>query len=137
MDSGGSNKQDIGPGKITQGLDVTYQGTRRSPRIPYYKKLKYGLLDNKTEFNKVNKIRFNGFTLNISEQGIGIEGNRAFPPNFKIQIRLFTGEKALKLEGIVRWAHQTSVGKWHMGIELTSRKDYLKEIHKHISQISD
>lgn len=130
MSSIGANKQDAEGGKITQTRDRTCQDTRRSPRIPYYKKLKYDLLNTKS---KNDEIRFSGFTLNISEHGIGIEGNRAFPPSYKIQARLFTGERTLRLEGIVRWLRSTDAGKWQMGIELTSRMDYIKEIHKHIT----
>lgn len=122
---------DIKLGEITRSPRPPLNVLRRSTRIPYQKKLKYGPLNNNSTVHS-SSLKFDGFTFNISEHGIGIEGKRGIPPTFRIQASLFTGEKTLRFEGIIKWLHRSKVGKWYMGIEVTSRMDTIREIYSHL-----
>ena len=132
MKNGTTKKKDIKLGQLTDRPYNPANVLRRSIRIPYSKKLKYGLLDNKTVFDPTAQ-KFSGFTFNISEHGIGIEGRRGFPPEFKIQATLYTGDKSLSIQGVIRWLHHTGPEKWYMGIEVTSRKDKIREIYTYLN----
>lgn len=132
MDNGSSFQKDLKLGQLTEGRGECINVLRRSTRIPYYRKLKYGLLENRSSSDS-RALRFNGFTFNISEHGIGIEANRGFPPNFKISASLYTGDRTLRLEGTIKWLYHSSMEKWYMGIEITSRQDEIKKIYKNLS----
>lgn len=136
MDNGHSNGKEIKLGQLTQSPEPAINVLRRSTRIPYYKKLKYGLLNGKGgEIDK--KHIFNGSTFNISEDGIGMEGTKGFPPNFRIEASMFTGEKTVKFEGTIKWLYHSNSEKWYMGIEVSSRKDELQEIYSVLSETSE
>jgi hypothetical protein len=79
MDNGHSNGKEIKLGQLTQSPEASINVLRRSTRVPYYKKLKYGLLNGKVRENNEDLI-FNGSTFNISEHGIDMEGTKGFPP---------------------------------------------------------
>lgn len=131
MRNGGSTKQDIKLGQLTKSSKPSLNVLRRSTRIPLQKKLKYGPLDNgATDDSGV--LKFSGFTVNVSQHGIGIEGRKGFPPKFKIQASLFAGEQTLRLEGTIKWLHRSNLGKYHMGIEVTSRMDAVREIYENL-----
>lgn len=129
--NGGSTKQDIKLGQLTKSSRPSLNVLRRSTRIPFQKKLKYGPLDNDTTVDS-DALKFNGFTINISKHGVGIEGKKGFPPKFKIQASIFAGEKTLRFEGTIKWLHRSKLGNWHMGIEVTSRMDAIREIYSNI-----
>ncbi len=133
--NGGSTNQDIKLGQLTKSSKPSLNVLRRSTRIPYQKKLKYGMLNNQTTGDS-DALKFSGFTFNVSEHGIGIEGKQGFPPKFKIQASLFTGEKTLRFEGIIKWLHRSDTGKWYMGIEVTSRMDSIREIYSNLTLTS-
>jgi len=136
MDNGHSNGKEIKLGQLTQSPEPVINVLRRSTRIPYFKKLKYGLLNGKGgEIDE--KHIFNGTTFNISEDGIGMEGTKGFPPNFRIGASLFTGEKTVKFEGTIKWLYHSNSEKWYMGIEVSSRKDELQEIYSILSETSE
>lgn len=120
-------------GQLAEGGDDSFKVLRRSTRIPYYKKLKYGLLSSRGDSDPEN-LRFTGFTFNLSEHGVGLEGNKGFPPNFKIRASLYTGEKTLTFEGIIKWLYHSNSEKWYMGIEITSRMDDIRGIYAILSE---
>jgi hypothetical protein len=132
MKNGSSTKNEMNLGEIAEGKGDTLRVLRRSTRVPYYKKLKYGLLGGRS-MDGGDNLKFSGFTFNLSEHGIGLEGNKGFPPNFRIHATLFTGENTLKFEGTIRWLYHTHSEKWFMGIEITSHADELKKIYSLLS----
>ena len=73
-------------------MDTT-SDRRLSERIPFRKKIKYGF------WSSV----WIGNTVNLSEGGIGIKANRAFPPGSKIVALLYMDNQIIELEGIVAW----------------------------------
>ena len=132
MENGHTNGKEIKLGQLTQDPDPCINVLRRSTRIPYFTRLKYSLLDgNSRDDNEIHL--FSGSTFNISEHGIGMEGTKGFPPNFKIQATLFTGEKTIKFEGTIKWLYHSNSEKWYMGIEVSSRRDELMEIYSALS----
>ena len=133
MENGHSNGKEIKLGQLTENPEVPINVLRRSTRIPYYIKLKYGLLNGKNGEDLI----FNGTTFNISEHGIGMEGTKGFPPNFKIEASLFTGEKTVKFEGIIKWLYHSNSEKWYMGVEVSSRKDALQDIYSMLSETTE
>ena len=132
MKNESSTRNELNLGEIAEGKGDTIRVLRRSTRVPYYKKLKYGLLGGRS-IDGADNLKFSGFTFNLSEHGIGLEGNKGFPPNFKILAALFTGEETLKFEGTIRWLYHTHSEKWFMGIEITSHPDELKKIYSLLS----
>ena len=90
MENGHSNNREIKLGQLTKNAESSINVLRRSTRIPYYKKLKYGLLNGKGRDGE-DLFRFNGFTFNISEHGIGMEGSKGFPPQFQNRGKLIHG----------------------------------------------
>lgn len=133
MDNGHSNGKEIKLGQLTQSPEASISVLRRSTRIPYCKTLRYGLLTGKNRESD-EKLIFHGSTFNISEHGIGMEGTKGFPPNFKIEAKLFTGEKTVKFEGTIKWLYHSNSEKWYMGIEISSRKSELGEIYSILSE---
>ncbi|MEQ9619891.1 MAG: PilZ domain-containing protein [Deltaproteobacteria bacterium] len=131
MDNGSSFEKDLKLGQLTERRGECINVLRRSTRIPYYKKLKYGLLDYKSSADS-RILRFSGFIVNISEHGVGIEGSRGFPPNFQLSVSLYTGDKTVRLEGTIKWLYHSNLEKWYMGIEIISRQDEIKKIYKNI-----
>jgi hypothetical protein len=134
--NGTTKKEEIRLGQLTERPKHPVNVLRRSVRIPYFKKLKYGLLDHNTRFDPAAQ-KFSGYTFNLSENGLGIEGSRGFPPKFNIQATLYTGNSTLKIKGVVRWLHLSNPEKWFMGIEVTSRTDEIKEIYTYLNNICD
>ena len=133
MENGHSNGKEIKLGQLTQESDANINVLRRSTRLPYYMRLKYSLINiNSGEENDAHL--FSGFTFNISEHGIGMEGTKGFPPNFKINATLYTGAKTINFEGIIKWLYHSNSEKWYMGIEISSRRDELKEIYTALSE---
>jgi len=136
MENGHSNGKEIKLGQLTQEPEVDINVLRRSTRIPYYMRLKYSLLNSKSDEDNEMHL-FSGSTFNISEHGIGMEGTKGFPPNFKILATLFTGKKVIKFEGTIRWLYHSNSEKWYMGVEVSSRRDELKELYTSLSLTSD
>lgn len=135
MENGHSNGKEIKLGQLTQDPGVNINVLRRSTRIPYHMRLKYSLLNSKSSEDSEMHL-FSGSTFNISEHGIGMEGTKGFPPNFKIYATLFTGAKAINFEGTIKWLYHSNSEKWYMGVEISSRRDELKEIYATLSQLS-
>jgi hypothetical protein len=136
VENGHSNNREIKLGQLTNSTESSVNVLRRSTRLPYYKKLKYGLLNGKSRDGD-DPFKFNGFTFNISEHGIGMQGNKGFPPNFKIEASLFTGERTIRFEGTIKWLYHSNSEKWYMGIEVTSKINDIKEIYSFLSKISE
>jgi hypothetical protein len=136
MENGHSNGKEIKLGQLTQDPDVNINVLRRSTRIPYHMRLKYSLLNSKSSEDSEMHL-FSGSTFNISEHGIGMEGTKGFPPNFKIHATLFTGAKVINFEGTIKWLYHSNSEKWYMGVEISSRRDELKEIYATLSQLSN
>jgi hypothetical protein len=135
MDKGHSNGKEIKLGQLAESAGTSINVLRRSTRIPYYKKIKYGLLNGRSRKGDENLL-FSGSTFNISEHGIGMEGTKGFPPNFKIEASLFTGEKTIRFEGTIKWLYHSNSEKWYMGIEISSRRDDLRKIYTILSETS-
>ena len=136
MENGHSHNKEIKLGQLTTSPEASIDVLRRSTRLPYYKKLKYGLLNGKAREGDENLI-FKGTTFNISEHGIGMEGTKGFPPNFKVEGILFAGEKTIRFEGTIKWLYHSNSEKWYMGIEVSSRKEKFNEIYLILSRTSD
>ena len=135
MENGHSNGKEIKLGQLTQDPGVNINVLRRSTRIPYHMRLKYSLLNSKSSEDSEMHL-FSGSTFNISEHGIGMEGTKGFPPNFKIYATLYTGAKVINFEGTIKWLYHSNSEKWYMGVEILSRRDELKEIYATLSQLS-
>jgi hypothetical protein len=136
VENGHSHNKVIKLGELTAGPEASTNIFRRSTRLPYYQKLKYGLLNGQTGQGD-ESIIFQGMTFNISEHGIGIEGTKGFPPNFKVEGILYAGEKTIRFEGTIRWLYHSNSEKWYMGIEVSSRGEEINEIYSTISRTGD
>ncbi len=101
---------------------------RLSRRIPFRKRIKYGL-SHSTQ---------GGFTFNLSENGIGVKSDRVFATGSRIMIHIYMGDETIRLEGIVVWVSSTLAGILStMGIKFLSRTDDIKRIYLgRINQIS-
>ncbi len=120
--------------RIIEDSGLSYITRRTSLRVPYNKKVRYGLLRQRATNNETNNYNLSGHTFNLSEHGVGLATTRGFPPSSKLQVHLFTGNETLRLEGIVKWAMPSFPEKlWRVGIEFTSRTDNIKNIYKDIS----
>jgi hypothetical protein len=94
---------------------------RRSRRIPFRTKVKYG-----------STIPYSGaYALNLSEGGIGIKANRVFPRESRIAIFVYTGDEIMTLEGVVRWVSSILPGIISsMGIKFTSSTDTIRSLYR-------
>jgi hypothetical protein len=105
---------------------------RASRRIPFRKKVKYGLS------NSPNSM-FAGYTFNLSEGGIGIKAHRVFSPHSKISIQIYmsgadlegnTMNDIIKLEGTVVWVSRVLPGILPtMGVKFLDRSSDIKRIY--------
>jgi hypothetical protein len=103
---------------------------RRSRRVPFRKRVRYGL-------NKPNLL---GYVSNISESGIKIEGNKVFPQGTRLVIHIYVEDTSMEeggmqeiiaLEGVVSWATPTLPGFLpKMGIEISGKPDELKRLYE-------
>jgi hypothetical protein len=105
---------------------------RASRRIPFRKKVKYGLS------NSPNSM-FAGYTFNLSEGGISIKAHRVFSPRSKISIQIYmsgadlegsTMNDIIKLEGTVVWVSRVLPGILpKMGVKFLDRSSDIKRIY--------
>jgi hypothetical protein len=100
---------------------------RLSERIPFRNKIKYGF------WSSV----WIGSTVNLSEDGIGIKSNMAFPPGSKIVALLYMDDQIIELEGIVAWVSPLpeilpTTALSTMGINFLSGTDKIKHIYGQI-----
>jgi PilZ domain-containing protein len=105
---------------------------RASRRIPFRKKVRYGLFDSPNS-------AFAGYTFNLSEGGIGIKAHRVFPARSKISIQLHMNDADLeessmndiiKLEGTVAWVSPILPGILPtMGVKFSNRSSDIKQIY--------
>ncbi len=103
---------------------------RLSTRIPFRKRVKYGLADSSSV----------GYTFNLSEDGIGIKGNRVFSSRSKILIQIHVSEtdleessmdEIIRLEGTVAWVSPALPGILPiMGIKFSSRSHNIRSIYQ-------
>lgn len=121
-------KEDNKSDRVTTRSDITYITRRQSLRIPFKMRIKYGLIRNNI-YKEHSEPRLGGFAINLSQDGIGIEGLRGLPPESKIRASLFTGDTTLKFEGKVKWSDMNDKDKCKMGIEFTGRSDKIKEMY--------
>jgi c-di-GMP-binding flagellar brake protein YcgR len=106
---------------------------RASRRIPFRKKVKYGLSDSLDS-------TFTGYTFNLSEGGVGIKAHRVFPPRSKVSIQIHIsdvdlGESSMndiiKLDGTVAWVSPILPGILPtMGIKFSNRSRDIKQIYE-------
>jgi len=99
---------------------------RLSTRIPFRKRIEYGLRD-------PNSV---GYTFNLSEKGIGIKGNRVFSPQSNIVMQIYVSgndleecsmDEIIRVKGTVAWKSPALPGMLQaMGIKLSSQSDELK-----------
>jgi hypothetical protein len=102
---------------------------RLSRRIPFRKKVKYGL----------SEPSFLGYAFNLSEDGVGIKVHKVFPPHSRIVFHIYMDrvgledgsvDEAIKLEGIVAWISPTLPRILPtMGIKFSSCTDDIKRIY--------
>ena len=128
MDSLPMTKDDSKTERISTHSDITYITRRQSLRIPFNMRIKYGLIRNNI-YQEHSEPRLGGFVINLSQDGIGIEGLRGLPPDSRIRASLFTGDKTIKFEGRVKWSDMNNKDKCKMGIEFTGRSDKIKEMY--------
>jgi hypothetical protein len=103
---------------------------RLSRRIPFRKKVKHGSSDPS----------FLCYTLNISENGIGIESRKVFPPGSRIIVHIYMDgtnlegsimDEVIILEGVVARVSLSLPGfPSKMGIKFTSRTDDIKRVYQ-------
>jgi len=89
-----------------------------------------------------NKIKYGfwssvwiGLTVNLSESGIGIKANRAFPPGSKIVALLYMNDEIIEFEGIVAWVSPlpeilSAMALSTKGIKFSSGADKIKLISR-------
>ena len=83
---------------------------RRSRRFPAKKKVMLG----------ETGPQFLASTLNISKDGIAIECDRAFFPDSRVVIKLYSKSWVIMLDGVVRWIRPAlSKRSYKVGIKLT------------------
>ena len=128
MDSSPTMKEETNTERVTTRSDITYITRRKSLRIPFNMRIKYGLIKNDI-YKEHSEPRLGGYVVNLSQDGIGIEGLKALPPDSIIRANLYTGDKTLKFEGIVKWSEFGDKDKCKMGIEFTGRTDKIKEMY--------
>ena len=121
-------KDDSKTDRVNTRSDITYITRRQSLRIPFNMRIKYGLIRNNI-YQEHSEPKLGGFVINLSQDGIGIEGLRGLPPDSRIRASLFTGDKTLKFEGRVKWSDMNDKDKCKMGIEFTGRSDKIKEMY--------
>jgi len=113
----------------------TMANRRQSARIPFRKRVEYGL----------SAPTFVGYTFNLSEGGIGVKAHRVLPPRSKIliQIHMSSGDlgesimnEIIRLEGTVAWVSSILPGILPtMGVKFSSRSSDIKNIcQRRISQ---
>lgn len=105
---------------------------RASRRIPFRKKVKYGLSNSPDSM-------FAGYTFNLSEGGIGIKAHRVFSHRSKISIQIYmsgadlegnTMNDIIKLEGTVAWVSRVLPGILPtMGVKFLDRSSNIKRIY--------
>jgi PilZ domain-containing protein len=101
---------------------------RLSTRIPFRKRVKYGLGDSTSV----------GYTFNLSENGIGIEANRVFSPRSNIAIQMYVSgddleessmDEIVRVEGTVAWTSPALPGMLPaMGIKFSSGSNEIKRM---------
>jgi Tfp pilus assembly protein PilZ len=96
---------------------------RLSKRIPFRHKIKYGF------WSSV----WIGRTVNLSEGGIGIKANRAFPHGSKIVALLYMDDEVIEIEGVIAWVSPlpeilSTTALSTMGIKFLSGVDKIKHI---------
>ena len=85
---------------------------RLSKRIPFRQKVKFGFPEP----------RYVGYTSDLSLNGLRLSSNHAMPPGSKVAMRLYLGERSLRLEGDVVWvAPAKGELSSTMGVKLSSR----------------
>jgi PilZ domain-containing protein len=104
---------------------------RLSERIPFRTKVKYGLCDHCLE----------GYSFNLSEDGICIRAQRVFPSLYKILIKIpisrtnpeeSSMDESIRLGGTVAWVSPAFNGILStMGIKFSSRSNDMKRIYLH------
>ena len=128
MDSSATIDEELNTERVTTRSEITYITRRRSLRIPFNMRIKYGLVKNDI-YKEHSEPRLGGHVVNLSQDGLGIEGLKALPPDSIIRASLYTGDKTLKFEGKVKWSEYDNKDKCKMGIEFTGRSDKIKEIY--------
>ena len=128
MDSSPTMKEEVKTDRVSTRSDITYITRRRSLRIPFNMRIKYGLIRNDI-YKEHSEPKLGGFVVNLSQDGVGIEGLKALPQDSIIRASLYTGDKTLKFEGIVKWSDLDNKDKCKMGIEFTGRSDKIKELY--------
>jgi len=102
---------------------------RLSERIPFRKKVNYGLSDR----------TLGGYTFNLTEDGIGIKAPRVFPFQSKILMQIHISgtnleessmDEIIRLEGIIAWVSRVLPGIIPtMGIKFLNRSNDIKRIY--------
>lgn len=123
-----ADKEDIKTDRISTRSDIVYITRRRTLRIPFNMRIKYGLIKNSI-YKEHSEPRLGGFVVNLSEDGLALEGLKSLPPDSVIRACLYTGENTLMIEGRVKWSELDNKEKCKMGIEFTGRSDKIKEIY--------
>jgi hypothetical protein len=118
------------PGIENDKTGANMTSTRRlSERIPFRKRVKYGLSNHALA----------GYTFNLSEDGIGIKSNRVFSSRSKIVIQICISgtdlqessmDEIIKLEGTVAWVSPVLPGILPtMGIKFSNRSNDIRRIY--------
>jgi len=101
--------------------------SRSSKRLPFIRKTKFG---------ESNPIYF-GYTINISEGGVGFKTYTPLDPGSQIITEIFLGEEILRLTGVVKWESFSPYETISvMGIKITSHPEKIKDIYSKLASMN-
>lgn len=94
---------------------------RAYPRIDIKEKLKFGL----------NEPNNDGYSRNLSPDGMSIVSEKSLPANSKIIIKiLISSGDPIELEGIIIWVSNPPGANTLMGVKFTSSNDKLFKMYQ-------
>ncbi len=90
---------------------------RKSQRIPFINKIKYG----------ISYTKYSGSSINLSLDGIGIKCRQPFPPGTQIIIEIYLDQETIEVKGIVIWT-DVFASVPTMGVRFANRYEKLVKI---------
>ncbi len=101
------------------------ENKRISKRINFKERVKYGNTD---------RPNTEGYSYNISKNGIAIKSYKALTPGSKVSVVLYSGKNPIRLEGEVMWNSPSNQGSQaQMGVRILSRTNELEKVYNQIS----
>ena len=101
------------------------ENMRDSKRINFKERVKYGNTD---------RPNTEGYSYNISKNGIAIKSYKALTPGSKVSVVLYSGKNPIRLEGEVMWNSPSNQGSQaQMGVRILSRTNELEKVYNQTS----